>query len=111
MTVNGTPNKVFSQGISARDMWEEVFRKFGKENGSMAPSEFYSDRFALFIDLRSMKENDLHGSGMGLVNTKDGVQLVINRNLKGSGNIKCHIFILSDPQFDIVNSELERVMY
>lgn len=111
VTVNGTPNKVFSQGMKARDMWEEVVRRFGKENSSMTPSEFYSDRFALFIDLRSMKENDLHGSGMRLVNTKDGVQLAINRNLKGSGNIKCHIFILSDAQFNIVNSELESVMY
>ena len=42
---------------------------------------------------------------------EDGVQLAINRNLKGSGNIKCHIFILSDAQFNIVNSELESVMY
>ena len=58
-----------------------------------------------------MKENDLHGSGMRLVNTKDGVQLAINRDLKGSGKIKCHIFILSDAQFNIVNSELESVMY
>ena len=82
MTVNGTPNKVFSQGMKARDMWDEAVRRFQKENSSMTPSEFYSDRFALFIDLRSMKENDLHGSGMRLVNTKDGVQLTINRNLK-----------------------------
>ena len=58
-----------------------------------------------------MKENDLHGSGMRLVNTKDGVQLTINRNLKGTGNIKCHIFSLSDAQFNIVDSELESVMY
>ena len=56
-----------------------------------------------------MKENDVHGSGMTLVNTKDGVQLAINRNLKGTG--KCHIFILLDAQFNIVNSELESVMY
>ena len=43
---------------------------FGKENSSMMPSEFYArDRFALFVDLRSMKENDLHGSGMRLINT------------------------------------------
>ena len=55
-TVNGTPKKVFSQGMKARDMWEEVVRKFAKKNSSMTPSEFYSDRFALFIDLRSMKE-------------------------------------------------------
>ena len=55
-TVNGTTNNVFSQGMKARDMWGEAVRKFAKKNSSMTPSEFYSDRFALFIDLRSMKE-------------------------------------------------------
>ena len=43
VTVNGTPNKVFSQGMKARDMWEEVVRRFGKDNSSMTLSEFYSD--------------------------------------------------------------------
>ena len=46
-----------------------------------------------------------------LVNTKEGVQLAINRKLSGSGNIKCHIFILSDAQFNIINRELESVTY
>ena len=63
----------------------------------MTPSEFYAgDSFALFVDLRSMKENDLHGSGSRLVNSKDGVQLTMNRKTSGSGEVKCHIFILSD---------------
>ena len=54
----------------------------------MTPSEFYAgDRFILFMDLRSITENDLHGSGMRLVNTKEGVQLAINRNLKETGTI------------------------
>ena len=65
----------------------------------MNATEFFAgDKFALFIDLRSMKDNDLHGSGMRLVNTKDGVHLSISRTASGSGNAKCHIFILADAQ-------------
>ena len=38
-------------------MWEEVFRRFGKENSAMNATDFYAaDRFSLFIDLRSMKK-------------------------------------------------------
>ena len=54
-----------------------------------------------------MKENNLHGSGLRLVNTKEGVHLMIKRNTSGSGNAKCNIFILSDAQINIVNKELE----
>ena len=110
--VNGVPNKIFSQGMKTRDMFDEVFRRFGKENSSMNATEFFAgDKFALFIDLRSMKDNDLHGSGMRLVNTKDGVYLSIKRKASGSGNVKCHIFILADAQFSILNKELESVAY
>ena len=94
------------------DFWEEVYRRFGKENSSMNVTDFYGgDRFALFVDLRSMGENQLHGSGLRLVNTKDGVQLTINRTMSGSGNVQRHIFIFSDAQFNIVNKELEGVTY
>ena len=49
------------------------------------------DRFALFMDLRSMRDNDLHGSGLRLVNTKEGVKLAINRKASGLGNVKRHM--------------------
>ena len=107
VTVNGIPNKIYSQGMKTRDFWEEIFRRFGKENSSLDAG----DRFALFIDLRSMKENNLHGSGLRLVNTKEGVQLSIKRNPSGSGNAKFNIFILSDAQINIVNKELGSVTY
>ena len=84
VTVNGIPNKIFSQGMKTRDFWEEIFRRFGKENSSLDATGFYAgDRFALFVDLRSMKENNLRGSGLRLVNTKEGVQLSIKRNTSG----------------------------
>ena len=84
----------------------------GKENSAMNATDFSAgDRFALFMDLRSMRDNDLHGSGLRLVNTKRGVQLAINRKASGLGNVKCHIFILSDAQLIIINRELESVTY
>ena len=71
---------------------------------------YAGNRFTLVIDLRSMKDNDLYGSELRLVNTKE-VQLAINRKLSGSGIIECHILILSDAQFNIINRELESVTY
>ena len=58
-----------------------------------------------------MRDDDLDRSGLKSVNAKDGVQLAINRKVSGSENVKCHIFILSDAQFNIINRELESVTY
>lgn len=65
----------------------------------------------MFIDLRSTKDNDLHGSGLSLENTKDGVQLTLTRKAGGSGNIKCHIFIVGDAQVTFVRKRLDSIMY
>ena len=37
-----------------------------------------------FIYLMGMRDNDLNGSGLRLVNTEEGVQLTINREASGS---------------------------
>ena len=47
-----------------------------------------------------MRNNDLHASGLRLGNTKEGVQLAINRKVSGSENVKYNIFILSDAQLE-----------
>ena len=46
--VNGIPNKVYSQGIETRDMWVEVFRRFGKENSIINAYDFYAGDSSLF---------------------------------------------------------------
>ena len=101
VSINGVPNKVNSLGLEPRDQWEKVLRHFGAINGGIidnmdATKVYTGDKFGLFIDLRSIKDRKMHGSGLRLVNTKDGVQLEIQRTGSGSGTIKCHIFILAD---------------
>ncbi|PFX14804.1 hypothetical protein AWC38_SpisGene21013 [Stylophora pistillata] len=97
LTVDGIPNKIYSQGMQARDMWEQVFRRFGKENSAMNATDFYAgDRFGLFIDLRSMRDNDLHGSGLRLVNTKDGfiLQLTGKDRVQEMLNVTSSFFLM-----------------
>ena len=78
----------------------------------MTLQKFYTEnKFGLPIDLRSMASQEMHGSGTRLVNTTDGVQLEIGRDAKGSGTVNCHVFIISDAQFNILNTQLDSVQY
>ena len=73
--------------MEERDMWGEVSRRSRKENSAMNATDFYAgDRFALFIDLRSTRDNDLHGSGLRFMDTKEVIQLAINR-VRGMLNV------------------------
>jgi len=43
------------------------------------------------------------------VNSTDGVQLEIERKAKGLGNVNCHVFVIADSQFNIMERQLESV--
>ena len=113
VTINGSPNMLYNNGIESRDIWSEVSRFFMKEkykSQHMTLEKFYTkNKFGLLIDLRSMASQKMHSSGTRLVNSTDGVQLEIKRDGKGSGPVNCHVFVISDSQFNIVDSQLESV--
>ena len=78
----------------------------------MTLEKFYTkNKFGLLIDLRSicMSSQEMHGSGIRLVNSTDGVQLEIERDAKGTGTGNCHVFVISDSQFNILNSQFDSV--
>ena len=76
----------------------------------MTLQKFYTDnKFGLLIDLLSMASQIMRGSGTRLVNSTDGVQLEIERDAKGSGTVNCHVFVISDSQFNILDRHLNSV--
>ena len=113
VTVNGVPNRVYNEGISGSDMWNELTRYFNPNRGgwpNMTLSKYLTDnKFGLWIDLRSMADTTLHGNGQRLVNTQDGVQLEIERTASGSRNTNCHVFTISDSQMNIMSGQLNSV--
>ena len=115
VTVNGSPNMLYNNGIESQDIWSEVSRFFMKDEYKpqhMTLEKFYTgNKFGLLIDLRSMASQEMHGSGTRLVNTTDGVQLEIERDRKGTGPVNCHVFVISDSQFNIAGNQLQSVQY
>ena len=115
VTVNGSPNRLYNNGLEGIDFWEEVKRFFLKaENKTqhMNATKFYTgNKFGVMIDLRSMADHSMHGSGTKLVDTKEGVQLRLERNASGSGNVNCHVYTISDAQINILGRQLESVEY
>ena len=117
VTVNGSPNRLYNNGLEGIDIWEEVKRFFLKaENKTqhMNATKFYTEnKFGVMNDLRSMADHSMHGSGTRLVNIKDGVQLELERNASGSGNdkVRCHIYVISDAQMNILGRQLQSVQY
>jgi len=118
VTVDGTPSMFYNNGIEGKDMWEEARNVFVKEKNKtehMDITKFYTgDKFGLVIDMCTMADQNMHGSGTRIVNSMDGVQLEIERKKseqKDAADVKCHVFIISDSQLNVMGSQLEDVQY
>ena len=115
VTINGSPSMLYNEGIVSTDLWREARRFFVREKNKTEHMNLKlflaGDRFGLLIDLRSMADRSMHGSGTRLVNTTDGVQLELERKKSGSGNINCQVFVISDAQFNIIGRQLEGLQY
>ena len=115
VTVNGVPNRVYNEGISGKDMWNELTCHFNPHSGgwpNMTLAKYLTaNKFCLWIDLHSMADTTMHGNGQRLVNTQDGVQLEIERTASGSGTTNCYIFTVSDSQMNIMGRQLASVQY
>ena len=109
VTINGSPNMLYNNGIESRDIWSEVSRFFMKEKSKpqhMTLEKFFTkNKFGLLVDLRSMASQEMHGSGTRLVNTTDRVQLEIERDSNGTKTVNCHVFVISDSQFNIIGKQ------
>ena len=92
------------------DFWEAIKRRMGG-SGKVKEEDFYTDKFALWIDLRTFPDNGIHGGGLHINTTRDGVKLEIKRKVGGTGKINCYMFVVADAFMEIMNTELKSIKY
>ena len=110
INIDGMPNQLFSKGMIPVDFWESIKRRMGGA-GKVKEEDFYTDKFALWIDLRTFPDNEIHGGGLHVNTTRDGVKLEIKRKTGGTGNITCYMFVVADALMEIMNTELKSILY
>jgi len=110
VTINGHPSMLYNEGMVSADLWREARRFFVREKNKTEHMNLKlfltGNRFGLLVDLRSMADRAMHGSGTRLVNSTDGVQLELERKVSGSGNINCQVFVISDALMPIKFNQL-----
>ena len=92
------------------DLWQAIIKRVGI-NDSIKEADFYTNKFALWIDLRSYPDNHVHGNGLELTSTRDGIRLEINREKRGGRVLTCYMFVVADAAMSIINSNLKEIAY
>ncbi|CAB4002517.1 Hypothetical predicted protein [Paramuricea clavata] len=115
LTIEGVPNAVFSQGLPKNRFFEEAKRFFcpiceeSMADEFMSISKFFTNSFALVIDLRSTQDHTT-GGGKKIVNTQSGVLLEIKKRAT-TADAQCNIFVVSDALHNLANRDLSSIQY
>ena len=109
ITIEGVPNMVYSQGLPSKRIFEEAQRLFehNMEDPEMKVTDFYKDKYALWIDLRTTSSKNTVNEGKKLVQTQSGLLLEIGKTAT-TKDLTCYIFILSDATMDLAMENLQK---
>ena len=124
ITVEGVPNELYAQNMEYRHQYDEIVKHFAegqlKEAGAIQKdlqlhnvdiASYYTDKYALWLDFRTIDDNRLHGSGRRLENTSEGIRLQITKKVESAGKLSCYLYIFQDAQINISDAQFLNVLY
>lgn len=126
VTIEGVPNQLFSKGMAPYHHWGEVRKHFGAgskrhpaisnvakdlELADVTVGEFLTSKYALWLDLRVTDDDELHGSGLRLLNTSEGIVLHITKKVEPAGKLNVYLYYIMDAQLNLEEGRYASVLY
>ena len=124
VNLEGVPNELYAQNMEYRHQYDEIVKHFAegrlKEAGAIQKdlqlhnvniASYYTNKYALWLDFRTIDDNRLHGSGRRLENTSEGICLQITKKAGALGKLSCYLYIFQDAQINISNAQFLNVVY
>ena len=90
VTVEGKPNQLYAQGMTSFEQYDEA-RKYFTEGRlanevqaqlqlyDVSLGEYLVNKYSLWLDFRTIDENELHGTGRRIENALEGITLQIEK--------------------------------
>ena len=116
--VEGKPNQLYAQGMRSFEQYDEARKYFaeGKQRDNdaneiqkhlqlydLSLGEYLVDKYALWLDLRTIDENELHGMRRKIENASEGITLQIEKKEESAGALNAYIYLIMDAQLNIQN--------
>ena len=116
--VEGKPNQLYAQGMRSFEQYDEICKYFaeGKQRDNdaneiqkhlrlydLSSGEYLVNKFALWLDSRTIDENELHGTGRRIENASEGITLQIEKKEESAGAFNAYIYLIMDAQLNIQN--------
>ena len=125
--VEGKPSQLYTQGMRSFEQYYEICNYFAegkqKDNDAnevqkhmklhdLSVGEYLTDKYALWLDVRTIDEITLHGTGRRIENALAGITLQIEKKSESpAGALKAYIYLIMDAQLNIQNGAYASAVY
>ena len=109
VTIEGKPNQLYSKGMRSFEQYDEVCKFFAErvqrdsnanevqtqlELYDVSLGEYLVNKYALWLDFRTIDENELHGTGRRIENASEGITLQIEKKAGTAGALNAYIYLI-----------------
>ena len=77
----------------------------------LSVGEYLTDKYASWLDFRTIDENELHGTGKQIGNTSGEITLQIEKKMESAGSLNAYIYLIMDAQLNIENGAYVSAVY
>ena len=99
--------KYFAEGVQ-RD--NDVQKQL--ELHDVSVGEYLVNKYALWLDFRTIDENELHGMGRRIENASEVITLQIEKKAESpGGSLNAYIYLIMDGQLNIQNGAYVSAVY
>ena len=124
--MEGKPNQLYAQGMRSFEQYDEICKYFteGKEQDNnaneiqkhlqlydLSVGEYLVNKYALWLDFRTIDENELHGMGRRIENASEGITLQIEKKAESAGPLSAYTYLIMDAQLNIQNGTYVSAVY
>ena len=116
--VEGKPNQLYAQGMRSFEQYYEARKYFAEgklqDNDAnevqaqlqlhdLSVGEYLTNKYALWLDFRTIDENSLHGTDRRIENASEGITLQIEKKEETDRALSAYIYLIMDAQLNIQN--------
>ena len=124
--VEGKPNQLYAQGMRSFEQYDEICKYFTEGNQrdndsneiqkhlqlyDLSLGEYLVNKYALWLDFRTIDENELQGTGRRIENASEGITLQIEKKAESAGALNAYIYLIMDAQLNIQNGAYVSAVY
>ena len=123
VAVEGKSNQLYSQGMRSFEQHDEAHKYFAKgrlanevqahlQLYDLSVGEYLVNKYALWLDFRTIDENELYGTGWQIRSTSGGIMVQVEKKAEtAAGALKAYIYLIMDARMKIQSGAYVSAVY